>query len=430
MQKTPMQKKLLKTIKYKTYKYHIMKHITISILMLFTFLSGISQNYSGISKTHKIGSKVFESDREIRVFVPFSYTENSTQKYPTIYLFDGQFDALFDMTSGTVDYMSQMGELNEYIIIGVKTTHRPKEFTPMYTDDRTKESWGDTEIGKTNLLEDHLRDEIFPLVEKNYRVHPFRLAIGHSLGGTFVLNVLLTKPDFFQGIIAISPNVSYDYDQLVLRFDDFLKVNDTLKKFIFVSAGTVGNMENRFRKSAEKLDHVIKYHNPKELVYRFKVYDGENHSTTPLLTISKGLLEIAKIWTLSEEKKEELLNDDTKPFADDLKAFYSNLSSWANYTVNPSINQINTYGYDCLNADKIKESLTVFDWAIELYPNDANLYDSKAEALEKNNDLKQAKMYYKKALEILENTKEDYDSENYEYYKGIFSDHLNKIKSP
>lgn len=401
--------------------------ITCAILLLTCHLA-FAQDFSGITKTHQIGSKVFEAEREIEVFVPFSYTENTTQKYPTIYLFDGQFDAFFDMTSGMMDYMAQIGQLNEYIIVGIKTTYRPLEFTPMYTNEKTKDDWGETEIGKAQLLENHLEDEVFPFVENNYRVQPFKLAIGHSLGGTFVLNCLLSKPDFFQAVIAISPNLSYDFEQIVTRFDVHLKTNPSMKKFIYMSAGTVGNMENRFRRSAEKLDHIINYHNPKELMYNFEIFEGENHSTTPLFTLSKGFIEMSKIWTISEEQKQSLLNDETEPFVQDLKSFYTNLSQWTNYEVLPSINEINSFGYDCLAIDKIDEALKVFDWALELYPEDANLYDSKGEALEKSGDKKQAVNYYKKALDVLEQTKSNYDSENYEFYKDMFVEHLNKLK--
>ncbi|WP_299333203.1 alpha/beta hydrolase-fold protein [uncultured Psychroserpens sp.] len=404
-----------------------MKRLSLFAIFIFSCLIANAQEYSGVSKTHKIDSKVFESEREIRVFVPFSYTENNTQKYPSIYLFDGQFDAFFDMTSGTMDYMSQMGELNEYIIIGIKTTYRSREFTPMYADERTKKDWGDTEIGQAQLLEDHLEKEVFPLVENNYRVEPFKLAIGHSLGGTFVLNALLSRPDFFQAVIAISPNLSYDYEQIVTRFDNYFKSNASMKKFIYMSAGTIGSMENRFRSSAEKLDRVIKYHNPKELMYYYTVMDGENHSTTPLFTISKGFQEMAKIWTISEDKKKTLIDDASQPFVKDLKLFYNNLSEWANYKVLPSINEINSFGYDCLALDKTDEALKVFNWAIELYPDDANIYDSKAEALAKSGDMKQAKVFYKKAIDVLEKTKSNYDSENYEYYKDMFNKNLNAL---
>lgn len=404
-----------------------MKRIVIFLLLMLS-ISISAQQYSGISKTHKIDSKVFDAEREIRVFVPFSYTENPSQSYPIIYLFDGQFDALFDMTSGISDYMAQVGELNEFIIVGVKTEHRPSEFTPMYINEKTKEDWGENKVGEAAVLENYLKNEVFPLVETQYRVQPFRLGIGHSLGGTFVLNTLLSQPNFFQAIIAISPNLSYDYEQLVTKFDDYFKTHDSVKKMIYISVGTIGGMENNFRRSAEKLDRIIKYYNPKEIKYSFEILEDENHSTTPIYTISKGLSEVAKIWTISEEDIEKLLENDSKPFVEDIQAFYTKLSAWINYEVQPTTDEVNGFGYECLNADKIEEALKVFDWGLALYPNDANLYDSKAEAYEKKGDLKQAKTHYKKALQVLEKMKANYDSENYEYYKKIFTEHLNKLK--
>lgn len=405
-----------------------MKRTFTIISILFSLILS-AQQYSGISKSHKIASTVFDTEREIRVFVPFSYTESDTQKYPAIYLFDAQFDAFFDMTAGLMDYMAQIGELNEFIIVGIKTEHRPKEFTPKYVNEKTKTDWNDIEIGKSQLLENHLRDEVFPFVEQNYRVEPFKMAIGHSLGGTFVLNTVFSQPDFFQAIIAISPNLSYDYEQLVKAFDEYFKSNESLNKLIYMSAGTVGNMENKFRKSAQKLDHIIKYHNPKNLNYTFRIFEGENHSTTPIYTISNAFKEVAKIWTISEENKQKFLENESKLFVEDLKNFYAELSVWANYEVRPGVDEVNGYGYFCLNAEKTEEALKVFDWALELYPNDANLYDSKAEALEKSNQLKEAKLYYKKALDVLEKTKNQYDPENYDYYKSMFSEHLENLKN-
>ncbi len=401
---------------------------TFSIISILFSLILSAQQYSGISKSHKITSTVFDTEREIRVFVPFSYTESDTQKYPTIYLFDAQFDAFFDMTAGLMDYMVQIGELNEFIIVGIKTEHRPKEFTPKYVNEKTKTDWKDIEIGKSQLLENHLRDEVFPFVDQKYRVEPFKMAIGHSLGGTFVLNTVFSQPDFFQAIIAISPNLSYDYEQLVKAFDEYFTSNKSLNKLIYMSAGTVGNMENKFRKSAQKLDHIIKYHNPKNLNYTFRIFEGENHSTTPIYTISNAFKEVARIWTISEENKRKFLEDESKLFVEDLKNFYAELSVWANYEVSPGVDEVNGYGYFCLNAEKTEEALKVFDWALELYPNDANLYDSKAEALEKSNQLKEAKRYYKKALDVLEKTKSQYDPENYDYYKSMFSEHLENLK--
>ncbi|MGG5485790.1 alpha/beta hydrolase-fold protein [Gaetbulibacter sp. PBL-D1] len=403
-----------------------MKRTITFIIVLFLSHSTVAQEYSGTSKTHSIASKVFEDAREIRVFLPYSYTASQEQTYPTIYLFDAQFDAMFDMTSGITDYLAQIGELTEFIIVGIKTKHRPREFTPKSIDERTVSDWENTEIGKAYLLENYLLQEVFPLVESSYRIKPLRLAIGHSLGGTFVLNSILSHPEMFKGIIAISPNVSYDYEQLVHRFDAYFKTHDTLNKFIFVSAGTVGNMENRFAASLKKLDDVISYHKPKGLKYNYKVFQDENHSTSPLPTISQGLMAFGDLWVMSETQKQNYLNDDKQSFLSHLKAFYSDLSNWAGFEVLPTVDEANMFGYDCLNKDP-KAALKVFDWALNLYPNDANLHDSKAEAYEKNGDLKNAKLYYKKALNVLEKNKATLHPEDYAFYLETFTEHLKKL---
>jgi len=406
-----------------------MKSILISTALMFCLFYGHSQEYAGTSTVHTIDSKIYGKKRDIRVYVPYSYKENTSQSYPTIYLFDAQFDPLFDMTSGTMDYLSGTGQLNEYIIVGIKTEMRASEFTPKFTNPKTKEDWGDTEIGHSSLLEDFLNNEVLPLVQTTYRVEPFRLGIGHSLGGTFVLNSLLSSPDLFNAVIAISPNLSYDFEQIVNRFDDYFKTQDSLSKFVFISAGTEGNMENRFRKSSERLDAIINYYRPKDLIYNFEVYDNAGHSVTPMLTIGKSFMELAKLWVLSEEKKELLLQDSETPFVQDLKNFYADLTAYVGYEAKPSSSELNAYGYDCLHAEKFEEGIQVFDWALELYPKEANLYDSRAEAYEKIGNLKAAKTDYSKALEVLEATKTDYDDENYDYHKGVFKEHLEKLSS-
>jgi predicted alpha/beta superfamily hydrolase len=405
-----------------------MKKFTTILVLFLVFNIAQAQDFSGVSTLHKIESKIFNDEREIRVYVPYSYKE-AKNEYPVIYLFDGQYDPLFDITTGISNYMAQSGLSSEFIVVGIKTKNRPQEFTPKYNNEKTAEDWGEeTDIGKAKLLEGYLKNEVFPLVENNYRVKSLRLAIGHSLGGTFVLNSILSQPDFFKGIIAISPNVSYDYEQLVGRYDAFLKTNKSLDKFIYVSAGTLGNMENKFRKSMNKLDKVIAYHNPKGLIYDFQTLENFGHSYTPIRTIESGLTSFAKIWNITEDKIETFLGTNDVSFVDNLKAFYSEVSVWGGYDVFPTSNEINGYGYEAIYANKLNQALLVFNWALELHPNDSNLYDSKAETLEKMKNYKDALVYYEKALSKLKENKADYDVENYEFYEAAYKENINRVK--
>lgn len=402
-----------------------MRHFIVFFL-LFTTITSNAQLYKGALHEHKINSKTFEKERKIVVYTPPSYKQTK-DIYPVIYLFDGQFQALVDMTSGTMDYMAQMGEFSEFIIVGIVTENRPKEFTPKALTDKTVKDWGETEVGKAHILEAHLQNEVFPLIEKEYRTNPLRLAIGHSLGGTFVLNAIVTNPDMFKGVIAISPNVSYDYRQLIKKYDDFLKNNKALNNFIYVTAGTVGNMENGFRKSMQKLDAVFNYYNPKGLNYTFEVYDGQNHSQTPASTLSKAFSKFHSIFNIPESKIENILKSENKDLVVELKSHYENLSKWIGYEKKPSANEINGFGYTCIYEKKYNDAIKIFEWGNKLYPKDANLYDSKGEALEKQGKNKEAKASYKTALSILNSNKSDYSKEDYNYYYEIFKKNFDRL---
>lgn len=402
-----------------------MKKIIVCLLIAIGF-SANAQLYKGKLHEHKINSSAFEKEREIVVYTPPSYDETKDD-YPVIYLFDGQFQAYIDMTSGVMDFLAQMGEFSEFIIVGIVTEYRAKEFTPKPLTKKTTKAWGETEVGKAHILEAHLKNEVFPLVEKTYRTKPLRLAIGHSLGGTFVLNAILSDPNMFRGVIAVSPNVSYDYRQLVKTYDDFLKDNETLNNFIYVTVGNVGDMENGFRISMEKLDAVIKYHNPKGLKYTFEVYDGQNHSQTPASTLPKAFSKFHSIFSVPESKVEDILKSEDKDIVTELKTHYKNLSDWLGYESKPTANEVNGFGYTCIYEEKFEDAVKTFEWGNQLYPKDANLYDSRGEALEKMGKTKEAKASYKMALNVLKENKADYSQDSYDYSYSVFKKNFDRL---
>ena len=77
---------------------------------------------------------------------------------------------------------------------------------------------------------------------------------------------------------------------------------------------------------------------------------------------------------------------------------------------------------------KVNEGLKILDWEIELYPNDANLYDSRAEFLLENNKKSEAVALYKKAIKVLKSNKANYNSDDYKNYLKVFSENLEKTQ--
>ena len=76
-------------------------------------------------------------------------------------------------------------------------------------------------------------------------------------------------------------------------------------------------------------------------------------------------------------------------------------NKFAGETVYPLLNDLfNTYAYYLKQNDKLDEGLAALMTAIELYPNDANLYDSAGEFFLEKKDKAKAIEYYEKALEV------------------------------
>lgn len=63
-------------------------------------------------------------------------------------------------------------------------------------------------------------------------------------------------------------------------------------------------------------------------------------------------------------------------------------------------NELNSLGYDLLSSKKINESIAIFKLATSEFPEDANLYDSLAEAYYTNKQYNLAVENYKKSLEL------------------------------
>src|SRR5690606_13046032 len=67
-----------------------------------------------------------------------------------------------------------------------------------------------------------LREELIPWVDANYRTNSYKILVGHSLGGLFTINTLITEPDAFDAYVAISPNLQWNEQDLVKRAEVFL----------------------------------------------------------------------------------------------------------------------------------------------------------------------------------------------------------------
>ncbi len=400
-----------------------------AIAFIFTCLISQvqAQESKGQKYSHSIESVIFGDSRTIDIYLPPAYQTGPDHTFPVMYVFDAQFEPYFDMVAYTAAYLAAIGSTPEFIAVGVHTKDRPREFTTAPEDQRTIEGWGDIKIGEAHLLSIFLSEEVFPLVDSIYQTSPLRLGVGHSLGGTFVTNSMLQNEKLFLAVISISPNMMYDYRLLPARLDAALRNGNAPNAWHFMTAGGVGNMENNFRAASEYADSVYQVSPADNFKWTYRYYPDENHSTTPLRSISEGLIAFNDFWFMGEEKFLELLEDTTTSYLESLQNQFEQRSDWAGFPVSPGADEWNKLAYAAGYQERWSDALPVMEWALTLFPNDANLHDSRGEALENLGQLLEAEASYKRAFEVLEETKSQYDTETYEYYHETFSTNATRV---
>lgn len=260
-----------------------MKKIT--ILFLLFVINTYSQTLKDTLIT--INSKAFQEKREIQIHFPKNF--DRLEKLPVIYVFDAQWKPYFKLTTSIVDYLTEIKEFPKSIVVGVNSKDRKYELTP----EPVNEDWKMPTLGGAKLLESHLQNEVFTLIDSLFNVSSNRIGIGHSLGGTFLLNSIIDNPNLFNSYIAISPNLYLDEEEIVLKFErNKTKIKDQ-NKFVYASIGAEGNVDKSFLPSLCKLDMILSQEDIKNINWQFYIYNGFNHATIPLEGLHKGLLALS-----------------------------------------------------------------------------------------------------------------------------------------
>ena len=234
-------------------------------------------------------SKFFDEPRQISVHLPEEYSIDDT--LPVIYFFDAQWEPFRSLINSTVDYLTAIGSMEKSIVVGVHNINRQYELTP----ESVNEDWQMPSLGGARFLENHLLQEAIPTIELNYATSKYRTGIGHSLGGTFVLNSLIDAPNLFNAYIAVSPNLQLDEEEIALKIIRNSVDLDTSNKFVYTTMGSVGNPDIDFLPSLQKLSKVMEGLHLQQFSWDFVLLDGESHATTPLTSVYKGLTKLGEI---------------------------------------------------------------------------------------------------------------------------------------
>jgi len=372
---------------------NINSFLSTSQLLLMLFLLVISsttfaQPATGTVTKISIKSAVLGEDRVILVRTPPGYETNKVS-YPVLYMTDG--DAHMGHTASTIEFLTRNGRMPELIVVGITNTDRTRDLTPAKST--TKNAAGEVQFptagGANNFLK-FIETELIPEIEKQYRVQPYRILAGHSFGGLFAIHSMITKPGLFNSYIAVSPSLQWENAEALKRAEEFLKNQKEMKTTLFVSLGLepggIGESFDEFK------DFLAKT-NIKGFEWQAERMSDEDHGSVVLRSHYFGLRKVYEDWQAPRDLKSGAVLDGLKG-AD---AHYKKLSEKFGYSIPVPENLINQMGYQFLFDSKPEEAIAVFKSNVERYPMSANVYDSLAEAYERQGRIDLAVPLYDKA---------------------------------
>jgi predicted alpha/beta superfamily hydrolase len=316
-----------------------------AVILCTSYAQESEQNYI-IGKAIKIRSEVLNEERTLLINLPDDY-DVSQRRYPVLFLLDG--DAHFHHVTGIVHFFTTRNMIPPLIVIALPNIDRTRDFSPTTIDQRP------TSGGADKFLE-FFQEELIPYVDSHYRTHPYRIMVGHSLGGLFAIYALITQPDVFNAYIAISPSLGYDNELLLQKAPAFLEKSPELKKFLFM---TVGN-EPRYIPRLEAFSKILEEKAPKGLEWKYTYMEKEDHVSVTHRSIYDGLEALYLDWRLSASLIQKGL--------DGIQEHYRTLSEKFGYEIPVLPRVYNLLGYDLIKKKKIDEAIEVFELCINDYP--------------------------------------------------------------
>ncbi len=170
---------------------------------------------------HLFHSSHLDNDRTIAVYLPPGYDEHPDQRYPVLYMHDG--NNLFDAKTSfigvewgadeTAERLIRAGKVPPFIIVGIhNNADRINEYTP-FADAARGGGRGDAYLA-------FIVETLKPFIDKTYRTQPepeHTGIAGSSLGGLSSLYAVYRYPDVFRLAGVISPYLPWA-DGAILQY--------------------------------------------------------------------------------------------------------------------------------------------------------------------------------------------------------------------
>jgi predicted alpha/beta superfamily hydrolase len=332
-------------------------------------------------RIEKIDSIKIGESREFWVSLPDQYNE-SGEKYPVLYMMDGDFN----FNSGTIGglrHAAQMGEMPEFIIVGIKNTDRSKDIFPeeiTYSD-------GSKGGGRADQYLDFIVAELVPHINKNYRCEIFRVLYGTSNTGFTAVYALFRNPELADLYIAASATLRIPYflakrDQLIGEFKGGKR-----QLVLVMGEHDLPTVLSQNGELKEKIDMLA----PADLTCRFAVIANGGH--VPVNALLEGMRSRFEGWKISRPLVENT-------FAEIRAQVDKRFEKYGISGMLPE-DELKNLGESLIGEKKYTKALDVAQYRVACYPGSADARVSLGDAYRESGNPDKARECFKWALALV-----------------------------
>ena len=382
------------------------------LFFCFGFILSPAQNEDKIilGRIDNISSKILNEERKIWIYLPAGALQGkpNQERYPVLYLLDG--DTHFYSVAGMIHQLSTANGNTvcpEMIVVGIPNTVRNRDLTP------SRDSIWNKNSGGGEKFISFISEELIAYIDSVYPTEPYRMFVGHSLGGLLVMHTLVHHTALFNAYVVIDPSMWWHQRKLLMESREammtntypgttlFLGIANTMRPgrdTAWVKSDTASST-NHIRSILE-LNKYLGLNTSNQFKYRSKYYPEDNHGSVPLITTYDALHFIFDFYPLRLSPED--FADTTTTMASKIEAHYDKLKLRLGYRAKPRESTLDFYGQDALRKKNFSKAVAFFKLNAQYFPNSYKVYDSLGDYFIAINQQEKAIDQYRKALSILQ----------------------------
>lgn len=251
--------------------------------------------------TFEIHSEIVDADFQISVSFPFGYHQMADAQFPVLYLPDAYWT--FGMATDIARVLSADQLIPPILVVGIGYPGGLGDAVALRVRDMTLrkseavEQWIAQEVAAfgphppltSGGADDFLRfltEELAPRIERAYRGDPNqRVLHGHSLGGSFVVDVVFRQPEAFTHYIASAPALGIDDGVSFLNEREYAADHDSVPASLYLAVGLL----DEWAASVAALVDTLTVREYKGFRWKVSRLEGQTHRSVMPAVLRDGL---------------------------------------------------------------------------------------------------------------------------------------------